>query len=106
MLRQVILYKDKKDLDNLLRKPIDIKLLSERLYVIERFESDKRIILKKHICSKPDKDLESKAISSESLYNGLPEKIRQSINVLNYLLEDVDFKITLEGKIVFLNKKE
>lgn len=104
--KQVILYKDKKDLDNLLRKPIDIKLLSERLYVIERFESDKRIILKKHICSKPDKDLESKAISSESLYNGLPEKIRQSINVLNYLLEDVDFKITLEGKIVFLNKKE
>lgn len=104
--KQVILYKDKKDLDNLLRKPIDIKLISERLYVIERFESDKRIILKKHICSKPDKDLESKAISSESLYNGLPEKIRQSINVLNYLLEDIDFKITLEGKIVFLNKKE
>lgn len=104
--KQVILYKDNKDLNNLLRKPIDIKLLSERLYVIERFESDKRIILKKHICSKPDKDLESKAISSESLYNCLPEKIRQSINILNYLLEDVDFMITLEGKIVFLNKKE
>lgn len=103
--KQVILYKDKKDLDNLLRRPLNIKLLSERLYIIERFESDKRIILKKHTCSKPDKDLECKTISSESFYNGLPEKIRQSINILNYLLEGFDFKITLDGKVVLFNKK-
>lgn len=103
--KQVILYKDKKDLDNLLRKPIDIKLLSERLYVIERFESANIVNLKKHICSKPLNETgRGKAIILKSFDNVLPEKIRQSINELNYLLEDIDFRITLEGKIVFFNK--
>lgn len=104
--KQVILYKDKKDLDNILRKPIDIKLLSERLYVIERFESANIVNLKKHICSKPLNETgRGKAIILKSFDNVLPEKIRQSINELNYLLEDIDFKITLEGKIIFFNKR-
>lgn len=104
--KQVILYKDNKDLDNLLRKPIDIKLLSERLYVIERFESANIVNLKKHICSKPLNETgRGKAIILKSFDNVLPEKIRQSINKLNYLLEDIDFKITLEGKIIFFNKR-
>ena len=104
--KQVILYKDNKDLDNLLRKPIDIKLLSERLYVIERFESANIVNLKKHICSKPLNETgRGKAIILKSFDNVLPEKIRQSINELNYLLEDIDFKITLEGKIIFFNKR-
>lgn len=104
--KQVILYKDKKDLDNILRKPIDIKLLSERLYVIERFESANIVNLKKHICSKPLNETgRGKAIILKSFDNVLPEKIRQSINKLNYLLEDIDFKITLEGKIIFFNKR-
>lgn len=42
---QVILYKDQSDYDNLLRKPLNIKLLSERLYIIERFEGDNIINL-------------------------------------------------------------
>ena len=46
-----------------------------------------------------------KAIILKSFDNVLPEKIRQSINKLNYLLEDIDFKITLEGKIIFFNKR-
>lgn len=104
--KQVILYKDNKDLDNLLRKPIDIKLLSERLYIIERFESANIVNLKKHICSKPLNETgRGKAIILKSFDNVLPEKIRQSINKLNYLLEDIDFKITLEGKIIFFNKR-
>lgn len=104
--KQVILYKDNKDLDNLLRKQIDIKLLSERLYVIERFESANIVNLKKHICSKPLNETgRGKAIILKSFDNVLPEKIRQSINELNYLLEDIDFKITLEGKIIFFNKR-
>ena len=102
---QVILYKDKNDLGNLLRKPLNIKLLSERLYIIERFEGDNIINLKKHLCSSSFKETgRGKAINLKSFDNGLPEKIRQSIRQLNYLLESVDFKINLEGKIVFRNK--
>lgn len=102
---QVILYKDQSDYDNLLRKPLNIKLLSERLYIIERFEGDNIINLKKHLCSSSFKETgRGKAINLKSFDNGLPEKIRQSIRQLNYLLESVDFKINLEGKIVFRNK--
>lgn len=102
---QVILYKDQSDYDNLLRKPLNIKLLSERLYIIERFEGDNIINLKKHLCSSSFKEAgRGKAINLKSFDNGLPEKIRQSIRQLNYLLESVDFKINLEGKIVFRNK--
>lgn len=104
--KQVILYKDQNDCDNLLSKPLNIKLLSERLYVIERFEGNNIINLKKHLCSRPFKEIgRGKAINLKSFDNGLPEKIRQSICQLNYLLEGVDFKITLEGKIVLLIKK-
>lgn len=102
---QVILYKDQSDYDNLLRKPLNIRLLSERLYIIERFEGDNIINLKKHLCSSSFKETgRGKAINLKSFDNGLPEKIRQSIRQLNYLLESVDFKINLEGKIVFRNK--
>lgn len=102
---QVILYKDQSDYDNLLRKPLNIELLSERLYIIERFEGDNIINLKKHLCSSSFKETgRGKAINLKSFDNGLPEKIRQSIRQLNYLLESVDFKINLEGKIVFRNK--
>ena len=102
---QVILYKDQSDYDNLLRKPLNIKLLSERLYIIERFEGDNIINLKKHLCSSSFKETgRGKAINLKSFANGLPERIRQSMVRLNYLLEDVDFKINLEGKIVFRNK--
>lgn len=103
--KQVILYKDQNDCDNLLRKPLNMKLLSERLYIIERFEGDNVVNLKKHLCSRPFKETgRGKAINLKSFDNGLPEKIRQSIKQLNYLLEDVDFKINLEGKIIFRNK--
>ena len=80
-------------------------MLSERLYIIERFEGDNIINLKKHLCSSSFKETgRGKAINLKSFDNGLPEKIRQSIRQLNYLLESVDFKINLEGKIVFRNK--
>ena len=103
--KQVILYKDQNDCDNLLRKPLNIKLLSERLYVIERFEGDNIVNLKKHLCSRSFKETgRGKAVDLKLFDNGLPERIRQSIRQLNYLLEDIDFKITLDGKIIFSNK--
>lgn len=95
--KQMVLYKDQNDLANVLE--MNNEELSQRLYVIKRFESDNRIILHKHICSKSEQDLgDGETISS---FDSLPEKIRQSINRLNYLLEDVDFTITLDGKIDF-----
>lgn len=95
--KQMILYKDIADLANVLR--MSEKKLSERLYVFKKFESDNRVILKRHICSKPEKELgRGESIKS---YSSLPEMIKQSINSLNYLLEDVDFKITFDGKIEF-----
>ena len=36
-------------------------------------------------------------------FNNLPQKIRQSINKLHYLLRGIDFKI-INGRIEFLNK--
>lgn len=98
--KQVILYKNIDELAGIVEMSND--KLSDRLYVIERFESDnKRIILKKHICAKPDK----KIGRGESIKPNcpLPEKIRQGINGINYLLEDIDFKISPDGLITFRN---
>ena len=46
------------------------------------------------------KDGEGKKIES---FGNLPEKILSGVTKLNYLLEGVDFRISLDGKIVFIN---
>lgn len=97
--KQVILYKDKDELMGLMEMPND--KLSDRLYVISGFESPCRIILKKHICAKPDNEL-GKGESVKS-FNNLPEKIRQSANAINFLVEDIDFKISLDGLLFLKN---
>ncbi len=95
--KQLILYKDIDELTAIVEMPNN--RLSDRLYVIERFESDKRIILKKHICAKPDKEIGSgESIKPNCI---LPEKIRQGINGINYLLEDLDFRISPDSLITF-----
>ena len=96
--KQVIVYENIDDLKSLLRA--SNSNLSERLYDIVRFNSEKKIILKRHICSKPYKDGEGKKIES---FGNLPEKILSGVTKLNYLLEGVDFRISLDGKIVFIN---
>lgn len=96
--KQLILYKDIDELAAIVEMPNE--KLSDRLYVIERFERDNnKIILKKHICAKTDKETGR----GESIKPNcpLPEKIRQGINGINYLLEDIDFKISPDGIITF-----
>lgn len=72
--------------------------LSERLYVILGFESDGRINLKRHICAKLDKDLKDEAIKS---FEFLPDKIRQNVSKVKFLVAGKDFQITPSGIITF-----
>ncbi len=97
--KQVILYKNDDELESIIEMSND--KLSDRLYVISGFESPYRIILKKHICAKSDSELgRGESIKS---FNELPDKIRQSVNATNYLLEDIDFYISPDGLITFKN---
>lgn len=92
----LLLYRQRKEELNLDEPKDDI--LSERLYVILRFEtSGKIIILKRHINAQTDKVLGK----GESVKHNkpLPEKIRSSVNTLNFLIEGIDFEITPMGEI-------
>ncbi len=82
---------------------MDKNKLQQRLYVIDGFESDGRVILKKNITAQSDKDL-GKGESAKD-FNNMPEKIRQSINGLNYLIRGKDFDL-VNGGIVFFNKNK
>ncbi len=75
------------------------KELSKRLYTVLGFENPSRINLKRHLNSMKDSDLgKGKSIKD---FNNLPEKIRCSINTLNFLLEGKDFEMNLDGTITF-----
>ena len=73
--------------------------LKERLYIIKGFWKDKRIVLQKTINAE-------KEPSTENIkdFNKMPEKIRQSINKLNYLIKGVDFEIN-NSQVKFLRKE-
>ncbi|MEE1142081.1 MAG: HNH endonuclease domain-containing protein [Bacteroidales bacterium] len=79
---------------------MDRNQLQQRLYVISRFEGDGRIQLLKTI----NAEKEPKTESIKDFYK-LPEKIRQSINGLNYLIKGRDFDL-INGEIVFFNKNK
>ena len=98
--QMVLLYRDTPlelfDMDN--------DQLSKRLYVINGFEKQSCVIkLIHHANAQPDKEL-GKGESIKS-FDNIPQKIRQSINVLKYLLIGVDFEI-INGRIEFLNKSK
>ncbi|MDR1761203.1 MAG: hypothetical protein LBR55_02010, partial [Bacteroidales bacterium] len=76
-----------------------IENINDRLYVILGFETPFTINLKKHINAQPDKDL-GKGENIKD-WNNLPQKIRCSINTLNFLLEGKDFEIKPDGAIIF-----
>lgn len=72
--------------------------LSSRLYYVKGFENDgKRIILKKHIIALDDKKLGKGESIKDSNY--LPNKVRCGVNTLNYMLENKDFTISVDGEI-------
>lgn len=89
----LLIYKDSNEFLN----EMDHTMLSQRLYIIKGFEKDGRIILQKHINAQADKEL-GKGESIKDFSN-MPEKIRCSINTLNYLIQKKDFEITPQGII-------
>ena len=82
---------------------MDNDQLSKRLYVINGFESTLQITLVHHANAQSYNEL-GKGESIKS-FDNIPQKIRQSINVLKYLLMGVDFEI-INGRIEFLNKSK
>lgn len=71
----------------------------KRLFIVRGFENDgKRIILKKHTSAVQDKNL-GKGESVKD-YNQLPEKIRCGVNTISFLLNEYDFKISINGEII------
>ncbi len=91
----ILLYDKKEDPASL--RTMSTTQLSDRLYCIKGFETDGRINLVKHLYAHTD---ERK--TPIKTFDALPEYIRQSINKVHFLLEDVDFKLTYDGKIIFL----
>lgn len=94
----LLLYKD-----NVMElREMDMNDLLQRLYVIRGFENDgNRIILKKHINAKQDKELGKGEPVKD--YNKMPEKVRCGINTLNFLQQNVEFYIS-NGMIEFYDR--
>ena len=91
-----MLYKQTKDE----LKTLNDDELSKRLYEVVGFENTGFLIkLKRHINAKSDKELGK----GESVKNGmpLPEKIRCSVNTLQFVIEGIDFDISPIGEIRF-----
>lgn len=89
----LLIYKDKPEelygMDN--------RQLSQRLYVVKSIEKDKRVSMQRHNIAK---DITGKPITS---FDNLPERIRCSLNSINFLQEGKDFEIK-NGRIIFTNK--
>lgn len=94
---RVVIYKNMDELNEL--ATMSNSELSKRLYVIRGFENPNRVTLVRHLSAKPEKDL-GKGTSIKSM-EALPEKIRQAITGINYLLEGLDFTISPDGCITF-----
>lgn len=77
----------------------DKNLLSQRLNVVTGFENPSLIKLVKHINAKKEADL-GKGESIKS-FDKMPEKIRQSIGKLNFLLRGKDFDFSADFGIIF-----
>ena len=69
--------------------------LSKRLYTIQGFESPASVKLVHHLSAKKDSQL-GKGESIKD-WNLLPEKIRCGISTLKFLVEGIDFEITVNG---------
>ncbi len=69
--------------------------LSRFLYVIRGFESPSRIIMVHHLIAKKDSELGKG--SSVKDFSDLPVKIRCGAGTIHYLIEGIDFKLTING---------
>ena len=77
----------------------DKNLLSQRLYVVTGFENPNYIKLVKHINAQKDSEL-GKGESVKS-FDKTPEKIRQTITGLHYLIAGKDFEFSADFGITF-----
>jgi CRISPR-associated endonuclease Csn1 len=77
----------------------DKNLLSQRLYVVTGFENPNYVKLVKHINAQKDSEL-GKGESVKS-FDKTPEKIRQTITGLHYLIAGKDFDFSADFGIVF-----
>ena len=79
---------------------MDNAQLSQRLYVVTGFENPSRINMVKHINAQKDSDLgKGETIKS---FDEMPEKIRQGVNGLHFLIEGKDFVLEADHTITFL----
>lgn len=77
----------------------DKTLLSQRLYVVTGFENPNRITIVKHTNALKETELgKGEALT---MFEKMPEKIRQSISKLNFLLRGKDFDFSADFGIVF-----
>ena len=91
----LLIYKD--SIDKL--KDLDRKDLINKLYVITRFESDKRINLVKANNAQIKKELgNGKKITD---YNNMPEYVRCAISTIKYLVKGIHFEVINDNEIVF-----
>lgn len=109
---KVIFYEN--DISELYDFINDIKLISNRLYVIDGFEKDGRIRFSHHIDSRSDKDLkELEEVYGKGYWQGYSKvdfrtpapKLKLSKDSLNMAVENYDFKINMDGHIEFTNNK-
>ncbi len=92
----LLIYKD--SVEEL--KGMENSILSQRLYVIEGFETGGNlIVMRKHINAQASSSL-GKGESIKD-FSKMPERIRCGINTLHFLVKDTDFKMSSNG-IVFL----
>ena len=76
------------------------KQLKERLYIVRGFWKDGNLlILQKTINAEKTPN-----VTKLENFNETPEKMRKSVNQLNYLIKGVDFEIN-NGQVKFLRKE-
>lgn len=96
--QKAIFYKNTKEE----LKELDEKELSERLYKMYQFESDGRIKFKHHLISGSNTDIKKKYKEvSKMNYDKYSPLLRISSNGWDFVLENKDFKMNLDGTITW-----
>ncbi|MRI63588.1 hypothetical protein EDM00_06230 [Ornithobacterium rhinotracheale] len=82
----------------------DYQEFSKRLFVIYQFKKDGRIKFRNHLLADNVTDLEKKyTIKTSFSTSEIPKLMRNTKANWTFLIENVDFKISLDGKIIFLD---
>lgn len=105
--QKVIFYKKNKEE----LKELENQTLAKRLYKIEGFEKDGRILFKHHINAMPDSELKQlESLFGTAIHRGYTAinfeepwpKLRLSVGNLKMIIENIHFKIRIDGSIEWL----